>query len=65
MELEIGSFEHRFSGIQRLYGKRGAEALRNAHVLVIGVGGVGCWSVEALARTGVGKLTLVDFYKIP
>ena len=61
MELEIGSFDHRFSGIQRLYGKKEAESLRKSHIFVVGVGGVGCWSVEALARTGIGKLTLVDW----
>ena len=52
--------ETRFGGITRLFGRAGAERLRNAHVCVIGIGGVGSWSVEALARSGVGELTLVD-----
>jgi tRNA A37 threonylcarbamoyladenosine dehydratase len=52
--------EARFGGILRLYGKDGQERLRQAHVCVIGIGGVGSWSVEALARSGVGQLTLVD-----
>ena len=50
----------RFGGIGRLYSKEGLERLRHAHVCVIGVGGVGSWAVEALARSGVGALTLVD-----
>jgi tRNA A37 threonylcarbamoyladenosine dehydratase len=50
----------RFSGIARLYGKDGLQRLHDAHVCVIGVGGVGSWIVEALARSGVGSLTLID-----
>ena len=53
-------YARRFSGIGRLYGIDGQERLRHAHVCVIGLGGVGSWAVEALARTGVGSLTLVD-----
>src|SRR5262245_31811925 len=52
--------EARFGGILRLYGKDGQERLRHAHVCVIGIGGVGSWAVEALARSGIGNLTLVD-----
>lgn len=52
--------EARFGGILRLYGKDGQERLRRAHVCVIGIGGVGSWAVEALARSGIGTLTLVD-----
>ena len=50
----------RFGGIKRLYSSDGLERLRVAHVCVIGVGGVGSWAVEALARSGIGALTLVD-----
>jgi tRNA A37 threonylcarbamoyladenosine dehydratase len=50
----------RFGGIVRLYGREAVERLRRAHVCVVGVGGVGSWTVEALARSGVGALTLVD-----
>src|SRR5262245_26646927 len=50
----------RFGGIGRLYSKEGLERLHRAHVCVIGIGGVGSWAVEALARSGVGALTLVD-----
>src|SRR5687767_11894048 len=56
----VSDFEARFGGIQRLYGRAGMERLRAAHVAVIGVGGVGSWTVEALARSGIGKLTLID-----
>lgn len=50
----------RFGGLERLYGMTGASRIRNSHVLVAGIGGVGSWAVEALARSGVGKLTLID-----
>ena len=55
--LEI---ERRFSGLARLYGVSGAQHIRTAHVAVVGIGGVGSWAVEALARSGVGRLTLID-----
>jgi tRNA A37 threonylcarbamoyladenosine dehydratase len=50
----------RFGGIARLYGRPALARLRAAHVCVIGVGGVGSWIVEALARSGVGALTMID-----
>jgi tRNA A37 threonylcarbamoyladenosine dehydratase len=53
-------FERRFGGIARLYGKDALDRFRAAHVCVIGVGGVGSWIVEALARSAVGALTLID-----
>ena len=52
--------ERRFGGLQRLYGLSGAQRIRQAHVAVVGLGGVGSWSAEALARSGVGRLTLID-----
>ena len=48
----------RFSGIKRLFGQAGAERLLAAHVCVVGIGGVGSWAVEALARSGIGTLTM-------
>lgn len=52
--------ERRFAGIVRLYGAAGAARIRRAHVAVVGVGGVGAWAAEALARSGVARLTLID-----
>ncbi len=54
------SMNERFAGIDRLYGKGAAARLAAAHVCVVGIGGVGSWAVEALARSGVGELTLID-----
>jgi tRNA A37 threonylcarbamoyladenosine dehydratase len=63
--MRVGSsFEARFGGVARLFGRAGAERLISAHVCVIGLGGVGSWAVEALARTGIGRLTLVDFDEV-
>ena len=53
-------FAQRFGGIARLYGSDGLARLHRAHICVIGVGGVGSWTVEALARSGIGALTLID-----
>mgnify|MGYP001310924315 CR=1 FL=1 len=52
--------ERRFGGLARLYGVEGAARIRATHVAVIGIGGVGSWAAEALARSGVGRLTLID-----
>jgi len=53
--------DFRFGGVQRLYGQKAFEKLKVAHVCIIGIGGVGSWSAEALARSGVGQLTLIDY----
>lgn len=55
-----GDFLERFGGVARLLSRAGLDRLVRAHVCVIGVGGVGSWAVEGLARSGVGALTLVD-----
>lgn len=52
--------QRRFGGLERLYGREGAARIRAAHVAVVGIGGVGSWTAEALARSGVGRLTLID-----
>ena len=61
---QMSDFETRFGGIARLYGKSGLDKLRAAHVCVVGIGGVGAWAAEALARSGVGALTLVDLDEV-
>lgn len=58
--MSESSYAARFGGVDRLYGRGAAQRLATAHVAVVGVGGVGSWSVEALARSGVGRLTLID-----
>jgi tRNA threonylcarbamoyladenosine dehydratase len=61
MEADLA---RRFGGLERLYGVNGAAAIRTAHVAVIGIGGVGSWAAEALARSGVGRITLIDFDQV-
>lgn len=58
--LGDADLQRRFGGLERLYGVEGAARIRSAHVAVVGVGGVGSWTAEALARSGVGTLTLID-----
>ncbi len=53
-------FERRFGGLRRLYGAEGAQRIFDAHAIVIGIGGVGSWAAEAFARSGVGRITLID-----
>jgi len=60
----MSDFETRFGGIARLYGLSGLTKLRAAHVCVVGIGGVGTWAVEALARSGIGTITLVDLDEV-
>ena len=54
------SYLQRFGGIARLYGKQALAALHCGHFVVVGIGGVGSWAAEALARTGLGTITLID-----
>ncbi len=53
-------WRQRFGGIERVYGQQAAELFSEAHFCIIGIGGVGSWAAEGLARTGIGKLTLID-----
>lgn len=61
LDLADADLERRFSGLRRLYGDAGYERVRGARIAVVGLGGVGSWAVEALARSGVRSLVLVDF----
>lgn len=54
------SYEQRFAGTQRIYGQTALNGFRHSHVCVIGIGGVGSWVAEALARSGIGEITLID-----
>jgi tRNA A37 threonylcarbamoyladenosine dehydratase len=60
LDLLAPDLERRFGGLRRLYGETGYQALRSMRVGVVGLGGVGSWAVEALARSGVAELTLFD-----
>lgn len=56
----MSDYSLRFGGINRLYGQSGAKIIQNSHFCIIGIGGVGSWAAEALARNGVGNITLID-----
>ena len=60
-ELDI---KRRFGGVNRLYGQTGLAKLQAAHVVVIGIGGVGSWAAEALVRNAIGRITLIDLDNI-
>lgn len=53
-------YERRFAGVGRVYGAAKMQRFEQAHVLVVGIGGVGSWAAEALARTAIGEITLID-----
>lgn len=57
---QLQDWRNRFAGIERLYGTQQAARIRELHFAVVGLGGVGSWAAEALARSGIGKLTLID-----
>jgi len=60
MAADEADLERRFGGLRRLYGETGYQRLRSLRVAVVGLGGVGSWAVEALARSGVATLVLFD-----
>lgn len=60
----MDNYERRFAGIERLYGSNNVAVIQTLHIVVIGVGGVGSWAAEALARTGIGTLTLIDMDEV-
>lgn len=62
--LDDADLERRFSGLRRLHGAAGYQRLRAARFAVVGLGGVGSWAVEALARSGVAALTLIDLDQV-
>ncbi|HWS02992.1 MAG TPA: ThiF family adenylyltransferase, partial [Gammaproteobacteria bacterium] len=62
--MTTSDYDQRFGAIQRLYGDRAYALLPQLHFCVVGIGGVGSWAVEALARSGVGRLTLIDFDEV-
>jgi tRNA A37 threonylcarbamoyladenosine dehydratase len=56
----VSQYENRFGGLERMFGDDYLQKAQRAHVCVVGIGGVGTWAVESLARSGIGKLTLLD-----
>lgn len=60
----MSEYDERFAGLQRLYGNDAYALLKQLHIGVVGVGGVGSWVVEALARSGIGQITLIDYDEI-
>lgn len=58
--LQDDEYDRRFAGVAKIYGDDSFHHYENSHVMVIGIGGVGSWAVEALARSGIGELTIVD-----
>ncbi|HEY9572889.1 MAG TPA: ThiF family adenylyltransferase, partial [Pusillimonas sp.] len=59
-DVSSSDSQRRFGGLERLYGPGSPQRLANASVVVAGIGGVGSWCAEALARSGIGALGLID-----
>jgi tRNA A37 threonylcarbamoyladenosine dehydratase len=57
---EFNDSDRRFGGLARLYGAKGATRIQRSHAVVVGIGGVGSWTAEAFARSGVSEMTLID-----
>src|SRR5450830_1970548 len=64
VDIDIVDAVRRFGGVSRLYGEQGLASFQAANVCVIGIGGVGSWAVEALARNAIGSMTLIDLDNI-
>ncbi len=64
MKIMNADYLNRFGGVGRLYGMEALERFSKAHVAVVGLGGVGSWAVEALARSGIGEITMIDIDEI-
>ena len=64
MDQLAADLERRFGGLRRLHGDAAYQRLRTARIAVVGLGGVGSWAVEALARSGVAALTLIDLDQV-
>ncbi len=62
--MKCNEFGQKFGACQRLYGHHIIKKLQHSHIMVVGLGGVGSWAAEALARTGVGQLSLIDLDEI-
>lgn len=62
--MDKSDYERRFGGVRRLYGEAGIKKLQGSHIVVIGIGGVGSWTAEALARNAIGQITLIDLDNI-
>ena len=58
--VQDDEYERRFAGVEKIYGDEAFIQYEHSHVMVIGIGGVGSWAVEALASTGIAELTLLD-----
>ena len=57
-------YDRRFAGVGRLYGEERLKVFQNSHICIVGIGGVGSWVAESLARHGIGKITLIDMIHI-
>jgi len=63
-QFDVPDYARRFGGVLRLYGQSALHKFQSAHVCVVGIGGVGSWAVEGLARNAIGKLTIIDLDNI-